>query len=85
MDEDLSLVKNEETILSSTSVLGHGIVGDAQDIIYVKTGAFNSSNNQLIAYEIEKMNRSFTDPRERIRISRPRPMGGAATLGWVFR
>ena len=61
MDEDLSLVKNEETILSSTSVLGHGIVGDVQDIIYVKTGAFNSSNNQLIAYEIEKMNRSFTD------------------------
>ena len=61
MDEDLSLVKNEETILSSTSVLGHGIVGDVQDIIYVKTGAFNSSNNQLIAYKIEKMNRSFTD------------------------
>ena len=61
MDEDLSLVKTEETILSSTSVLGHGIVGDVQDIIYVKTGAFNSSNNQLIAYEIEKMNRSFTD------------------------
>ena len=61
MDEDLSLVKNEETILSSTSVLGHGIVGDVQDIIYVKTGAFNSSNYQLIAYEIEKMNRSFTD------------------------
>ncbi len=61
MDEDLSLVKNEETILSSTSVLGHGIVNDVQDIIYVKTGAFNSSNNQLIAYEIEKMNRSFTD------------------------
>ena len=61
MDEDLSLVKNEETILSSTSVLGHGIVGDVQDIIYMKTGAFNSSNNQLIAYEIEKMNRSFTD------------------------
>jgi len=56
MDEDLSLVKNEETILSSTSVLGHGIVGDVQDIIYVKTGAFNSSNNQLIAYEIEKIN-----------------------------
>lgn len=61
MDEDLTLVKNEETILSSTSVLGHGIVNDVQDIIYVKTGAFNSSNNQSIAYEIEKMNRSFTD------------------------
>lgn len=60
MDEDLTLVKNEDTLLSSTSVLGHGIVQDVQDIIYVKTGAFNSSNNQLIAYEIEKMNRQFT-------------------------
>lgn len=61
MDEDLTLVKDEETILSSASVLGHGIVSDVQDIIYVKTGAFNSSNTQSIAYEIEKMNRSFTD------------------------
>lgn len=60
MDEDLTLVGQEETILSSTSVLGHGIVTDVQDVIYVKTGAFSSSNNQLIAYEIEKMNRSFT-------------------------
>lgn len=60
MDEDLTLVKNEETILSSTSVLGHGIVTDVYDIVYVKTGAFNSSNNQLIAYDIEKLNRQFT-------------------------
>lgn len=84
MDEDLSLVKNEETILSSTSVLGHGIVGDVQDIIYVKTGAFNSSNNQLIAYEIEKMNRSFTDQEKGYVLVGPAD-GGAATLGWVFR
>ena len=61
MDEDLTQVGNEETILSYTSVLGHGIVTDVQDIIYVKSGAFNSSNNQLIAYEIEKLNRRFTE------------------------
>lgn len=61
MDEDLTLVKNEDTILSSTSVLGHGIVTDVYDIVYVKTGAFNSSNNQLIAYDIEKLNRQFTE------------------------
>lgn len=60
MEEDLTLVGQEDTILSSTSVLGHGIVTDVQDIIYVKTGAFSSSNNQLIAYDIEKMNRGFT-------------------------
>lgn len=60
MEEDLTLVGQEDTILSSTSVLGHGIVTDVQDIIYVKTGAFTSSNNQLIAYDIEKINRKFT-------------------------
>ena len=56
MEEDLTLVEQEDTILTSTSVLGHGIVTDVQDIIYVKSGAFNSS----IAYDIEKMNRQFT-------------------------
>ncbi|MEY8485660.1 PEP/pyruvate-binding domain-containing protein [uncultured Parabacteroides sp.] len=60
MEEDLTLVEQADTILSSTSVLGHGIVTDVQDIIYVKTGAFCSSNNQSIAYDIEKMNRQFT-------------------------
>lgn len=60
MDEDLTQVKNEETLLSSASVLGHGIVSDVQDVVYVKTGAFNSTNNQAIAYEIEKVNRQFT-------------------------
>ena len=79
MDEDLSLVKNEETILSSTSVLGHGIVGDVQDIIYVKTGAFNSSNNQLIAYEIEKMNRSFTDQEKGYVLVGPGRWGSSAS------
>ena len=64
MEEDLSLVKNEDTILSSTSVLGHGIVNDVKDIIYVKSEAFNSANNQLIAYEIEKLNRAFTERPE---------------------
>lgn len=60
MEEDLTTVRQEETILSSTSVLGHGVISDVQDVVYVKTGAFNSANNQLIAYEIEKLNRAFT-------------------------
>lgn len=60
MEEDLTLVEQEGTLLTSKSVLGHGIISDVQDIIYVKSGAFNSANNQLIAYEIEKLNRQFT-------------------------
>lgn len=61
MDEDLSEIDKGDTILSSSSVLGHGIVTDVQDVVYVKSGAFNSSNNQAIAYEIEKINRRFTE------------------------
>ena len=64
MDEDLSLVRNEDTLLSSTSVLGHGVVGDVYDVVYVKTGSFNSANTQAIAYEIERINRGFTDREE---------------------
>lgn len=64
MDEDLSLVRNEDTLLSSASVLGHGVVGDVYDVVYVKTGSFNSANTQTIAYEIERVNRGFTDREE---------------------
>ncbi|MDL2222168.1 phosphoenolpyruvate synthase, partial [Parabacteroides sp. OttesenSCG-928-N08] len=62
MEENLTDVGSEESILTSTSVLGHGIIHDIHDIVYVKTGVFNSSNNQLIAYEIDKINRQFTEP-----------------------
>lgn len=61
MDEDLVQITEEESVITSASVLGHGVVSDLYDILYVKTSAFNSSNNQLIAYEIEKINRQFTE------------------------
>ena len=48
---------------------------DVQDIIYVKTGAFNSANNQLIAYDIEKMNRGFTAEENELCPGRSRPLG----------
>jgi DNA-binding response OmpR family regulator len=61
MNDDLTGIKNEETILFSASTLGHGCMEDVQDVVYVKTEAFNSSNNPLIAYEIEKINRQFSE------------------------
>lgn len=61
IEEDLTVIPQEDTLLSSSSVLGHGITSDVEDIVYVKSGAFSSSNNQLIAYEIEKLNREFTE------------------------
>ena len=64
MNEDLTLITPEETIISSSNVLGHGIISDIKDIVYVKTENFNSSNNQLIAYDIEKLNRQFIEKDE---------------------
>ncbi len=61
LDEDLTLVKDEETILRSYNSLGHGVVSDIQDVVYVKTDNYSAGNNQLIAYDIEKLNRRFLD------------------------
>ena len=61
MEEDLSLIREDETLLYSYHALGHGISNDVFDVIYVKTDQFNASNNQLIAYDIEKLNKQFTE------------------------
>lgn len=59
LDEDLTVIPDEEMILRSDNSLGHGIMDDIYDIIYVKTDGYSASNNQLIAYEIEKINKEF--------------------------
>jgi len=61
MNEDLSFVDPEDTILTSVNALGNGIADDIYDIIYVKTDGFMASNNQHVAYEIEKLNKQFTE------------------------
>ncbi len=61
MDEDLAAIPTQDTILSSTSALGNGVVSDVTDIVYVKSGAFNSMNNPAIAREIETLNRQFAN------------------------
>lgn len=61
LDEDLTQIPDNEVILRSDNSLGHGVVDDVYDIVYVKTDGYSASNNQLIAYEIEKMNKQFLD------------------------
>ncbi len=56
VDEDLSLVPSDDTVISSQSVLGNGIVNDVFDILYVKTAGYNAADNSLIAREVEKIN-----------------------------
>lgn len=61
LGEDLNLVPSERILLKSENSLGHGIMNDIQDVVYVKTDGYSASNNQLIAYDIEKLNRRFLD------------------------
>ena len=61
MDEDLHLVRKEDCLLQSIHALGHGIISDVYDVVYVKTKGFSASNNTLIADEIAKINRKMVD------------------------
>ena len=61
VSEDLSLIDPNDTIMYSKNALGHGTMTNIQDVVYVKTEAFNPANNQLIAREIEDLNRKFIE------------------------
>ena len=59
LEEDLSLIPDDEVLLRSENSLGHGIMTDLQDVVYVKTDGYSASNNPTIAYEIEQLNQQF--------------------------
>ena len=61
LDEDLTAIPDEDTILRSHSAIGHGIISDIQDFVYVKTEGYSPSFNPSIAEEIEKINRIMLD------------------------
>ena len=65
IEEDLVSIVKEDTLLQSTSALGHGITTDVQDILYVKTESFNPSNNQLVVYDLEKINTLFREKEKK--------------------
>lgn len=61
LDEKIMETDNNDLILKSNTALGHGTMDNVRDVVYVKTKNFSSSNNQLIAREIEKINHTFTE------------------------
>lgn len=61
LSEDLNRIPENRLLLKSLNSLGHGIMEDIHDIVYVKTENYNAGNNPTIAYEIEKLNRRFLD------------------------
>ena len=60
LNENLLMIDDSECILRSHNSLGHGIIEDVSDVVYVKVGEdYSASNNAFIAEEIEKVNRQF--------------------------
>ena len=59
LDEDLTSIADEACLLRSHNAIGHGIVTDVYDVVYVKTDNFTAANNPSIAEEIERINRGF--------------------------
>jgi hypothetical protein len=58
-------------VIRSHNAIGHGIMPDIRDVIYVKTidpatgnNVYSSSNNPAIAEEIEQINRTFLADRD---------------------
>jgi hypothetical protein len=59
LEEDLTLIDDSEVLLRSQNSLGHGVMNDIYDLIYVKTGVFNAKYNPDIAEEIAEINQKM--------------------------
>ena len=79
LTEDLTLIPEERLLLKSENSLGHGVMDDIHDVIYVKTEGYSASNNQLIAYDIEKLNRRFLDEEKHYVLVGPGRWGSSDT------
>lgn len=54
--EDIVLTKDSQTLLSSNSILGNGIITDIYDVVYISSVNFNASNNMQTAQQIAQIN-----------------------------
>ncbi len=59
IDEDLSDIKQEDTIIKAVNALGNGIVNNVHDFVYVKPDSFDSANTREIAGRIGHLNDQF--------------------------
>ena len=60
LHEDLAKVADEGCLLRSHNALGHGVMDDVYDVVYVKyDDDFSAMNNYYVADDIERINRKF--------------------------
>ena len=77
LEEDLNDIGDDKVLIRSRNALGHGILTDLQDIVYVKTENFSASHNQEIAWELEKVNARFLDAQKGYILSGPGRWGSS--------
>jgi len=59
LDEDLTAVEDAQCLIRSHNAIGHGIINDVHDVVYIKTDNYTAANNPTIAEEVERINRGF--------------------------
>lgn len=79
VDEALMSTPDERLLLKSGTALGHGNIEGVKTVVYVRPEKFSSTNNSLIAREIEKINRGFLDREERYVLIGPGRWGSSDT------
>lgn len=79
IDDTILSVPDEDVLLRSNTALGHGNIENVSTIVYVRPENFSSSNNSLIAREIEKINRNFTAEGESYILIGPGRWGSSDT------
>ena len=77
--ENIGAISSNHTIVSSSSALGHGIVSDIYDLVYVRPEAFKAINNERIATEIDKINRSLMSENRNYMLIGPGRWGSSDT------
>jgi len=59
LDEDLTTVPDDHCLIRSHNAIGHGVISDVHDVVYIKTNDYTAANNPAIAEEVEHINRGF--------------------------
>ncbi|MCM1291295.1 MAG: phosphoenolpyruvate synthase [Prevotella sp.] len=61
LDDSILNLPDKELILRSGTALGHGVMDNVMTVVYVKPSTFDSSRNEEVAQEIEKINRKLIE------------------------
>ena len=77
VDEAVMSTPDDRLLLKSSTALGHGTIEGVTTVVYVRPEKFSSSNNSLIAREMEKINRGFLERDERYLLIGPGRWGSS--------